>query len=417
MNMQFLKNELPNSKLRGILKASSLLASSSKQAFEVLRFTNKLSPEILIIGGLFLVWRIFLFVVGLVGFIFVPLFSRNFLGGGYQLYNQFFYLMPWANYDGEHYLSIALRGYQSLEQAFFPLYPLLVHIGIFFSKTDFLSTVLSGLVISHLCFLGSLYLLFKLARLDYSSQIAWRTLLLLLLFPTSFFFAAFYTESLFLFLSVATFYFYRKNNFWLAAVCGFLASFTRVFGVLLFLSLIIDLWLSKKSLKESFPLLLIPGGLLLYMAYLWWSVGDPLAFYNLQSIIGEHRGKGIILFPQVVYRYLNILIHYQEVNTFLASFLLEFVSTVSFVLLVIVGYFKKIRISYLFYALASILLPTIQGSFSSGSRYVLVVFPVFIIWALLIEKLPRIIQVILFMLMGLMLGFFTILFIRGYWVA
>src|SRR3989338_7634876 len=34
--------------------------------------------------------------------------------------------IPWANFDGVHYLSIAERGYVQYEQAFFPLYPVLV---------------------------------------------------------------------------------------------------------------------------------------------------------------------------------------------------------------------------------------------------------------------------------------------------
>lgn len=216
---------------------------------------------------------------------------------------------------------------------------------------------------------------------------------------------------------MATFYFARKEKWWLAALFGILACSTRVFGVLLLPALLIDLFQTKKNLRQWYPLLLIPAGLLLYMGYLYFTVGDPLAFYNLQSLIGEHRQKGIVLFPQVVYRYFNILLHYQKIDIFLATFLLEFISTMLFFIIPIVAYFKKVRVSYIFYSLLSLLLPTIQGSFSSGARYVLVIFPVFIMTAILIEKWPSWIQKTCLAFLAILLFIFTILFIRGYWVA
>lgn len=133
--------------------------------------------------------------------------------------------------------------------------------------------------------------------------------------------------------------------------------------------------------------------------------------------MGAQHQQQIILFPQVVYRYLNILFHYQTVDVFLAAFLLEFLTTLWFFILPIIGYFYKVRWSYLFYAMVSLLLPTVQGSFSSGSRYVLVIFPSFIIMAVLVERLPKWLKGIgILGLLGL-LGGFTILFVRGYWVA
>jgi Gpi18-like mannosyltransferase len=262
-----------------------------------------------------------------------------------------------------------------------------------------------------------LVFLYKLVRLDYSAKIGWITIALLLFFPTSFYLGAVYTESLFLLLSVGTFYFARQEKWWIAALFGILACTTRVFGVLLLPALLIDIFIYKKLFKKWYPILLIPTGLLIYMIYLFFSVGDPFAFYNLQSIIGEHRQKGIVLFPQVIYRYLNILIHYQKIDIFLATFLLEFITTLIFFVVPILAYFKKVRLSYIFYSLISLLVPTVQGSFSSGSRYVLVIFPVFIMMALFFVKWPRIIQVLMFIVLSILLMFFSILFLRGYWVA
>lgn len=378
---------------------------------------NKFPEELKIIIGLFVIWKGYLYLALLLGFIFVPLGGRNFFGGGIEKYNEHFYLLPWANFDGEHYMSISMQGYHSLEQAFFPLYPVLIYFGKLFLPNSFFNTALIGLVISNLAFIGSLVLLFKLVKLDYSAKIGWLTIILILVFPTSFYFGALYTESLFLFLSLGAFYFNRKEKYWLATLFGILASSTRIFGVLLLPALLIDIFITKKSLKKWFPILMIPSGLIFYMIYLYLTVGDPLAFYNLQSIIGEHRQKGIVLFPQVVYRYLNILIHYQRIDIFLATFLLEFLATIFFLIIPIIGCFKKVRLSYIFYSLVSLLIPTIQGSFSSGARYVLVIFPVFIIAALLIGKWPKYLQYLIFVLLAILLIFYSILFIRGYWVA
>ena len=69
--------------------------------------------------------------------------------------------------------------------------------------------------------------------------------LLLLLFPTSIFFNAVYTESLFLLLSVASVYFIRKGRYREAGILGFLAALTRVTGVLLFVLAAVEFFSQK----------------------------------------------------------------------------------------------------------------------------------------------------------------------------
>ena len=83
--------------------------------------------------------------------------------------------------------------------AFWPLYPLLVGLGHLLSGW---SVQLVGVVLSHLAFLPALVLLHRLVRLDFGAAAAGRTVWLVALFPTAFFFSAVYTESLFLFLTV-----------------------------------------------------------------------------------------------------------------------------------------------------------------------------------------------------------------------
>ncbi|MCX6706189.1 MAG: hypothetical protein NTV24_03765, partial [Candidatus Woesebacteria bacterium] len=131
----------------------------------------------------------------------------------------------WANFDGEHYLAIAKEGYHLAEQAFFPLYPLLIK---FFGGGAW-----SGLFISNTAFFLALVGLYKLLRIDYCVKVAKLAVILLLIFPTSFYFGAVYTESIFLCFVVWSFYFYRKENYLLSGILGAFASATRVIGVIL----------------------------------------------------------------------------------------------------------------------------------------------------------------------------------------
>jgi len=381
-----------------------------------------LSKNFLKIIGLFLTWRLLLIICMFIAINFIPLGSTDrFLGGGpgaYQILPSFF---GWANFDGEHYLSIAIFGYKPLEQAFFPIYPGLISIFARIVSTDLFSAIFSsifiGLVISHLAFLLALVLLWELIRLDFSEKIAILTLILLLIFPTSFYFGALYSESLFLLLVVASFYSARKNHWFLSGFLGMIASASRVFGILLLPALLIEAWQQKISFKKAVRLMLIPIGLLCYMFYQWLFSGDPLSFYHLQTLVGEQHQAGLVLLPQVFFRYFKMFLSVAPSNPIYQTIILEFLTGLLFFFLPIYGYFKKIRLSYLFFAMFGFLLPTIQGSFSSLPRYVIVLFPSFLALAIFLNNRPKSIRLAFILLSILGLAVETMLFLRGYWVA
>lgn len=370
---------------------------------------------------LFLIWKIALIGVLLFSIRFIPLgYNDRFLGGGPINYHLAPYLFSWANFDGEHYLSIAIFGYKRLEQAFFPLYPILIS---FFSKPfsyDLLSSLVFstiwGLFISNISFFIALLVLYKLLLLDFSKKIAFLTIIILLLFPTSFYFGALYNESLFLLLSVTSFYLARKKRYFLSSIFGFFSSATRIFGILLLPTFLFEVYRKEKFIKWFWGLL-IPIGLISYMIYQYWIFGDPLAFYNLQTVVGEQHQKGIILLPQVYFRYIKMLLSVDPQNPIYQTLILEFLVGIIFFILPVIGYFRKVRLSYLFYAMVGFLLPTIQGSFSSVPRYVIVFFPSFIVLALIFDKFNLFFKAIAFLIFTFWLFLETALFLRGYWVA
>ncbi|MDO8638370.1 MAG: mannosyltransferase family protein [Candidatus Daviesbacteria bacterium] len=381
----------------------------------------KLSPDTIKICLVFFGWKALLAIVSLLAIRLIPLgYTDRFLGGGpinFKLTPAFF---SWANFDGEHYLSIAMFGYKGLEQAFFPVYPLLISFFAKLFSQDLMSLLINstivGLIISNATFLIALLFLYDLIRIDFPKKIAFFVILLIICFPTSFFFGAVYNESLFLLLTVLAFLHARKGNWFWASIFGMIAAATRIFGVLLFPAFIVEAILQKKY-KQAFWIFLIPAGLGLYMYFQYLNVGDALAFYHIQTLVGEQRQSNLVILPQVYFRYIKMIFTVDMQNPIYQTVLLEFITGIAFFILPIYGYFKKIRASYLFYAFVGFIITTVQGSFSSVPRYVLVFFPSFIALAIWFDRFPRFLKIIFLSISALLLIIEAALFLRGYWIA
>src|SRR5437763_4027888 len=140
--------------------------------------------------------------------------------------------LAWFRWDSGHFTAIASNGYDAAwRTAFFPLFPLLERGVAFLTHDPFIA----GLIISNLAGLAMLVVLYRLVEEDFDGERAYRTVLYLSVFPTAFFFAAAYNESLFLFFALLSFYYMRRGSWWLAGLCGFLASLTRSAGLFLLL--------------------------------------------------------------------------------------------------------------------------------------------------------------------------------------
>ncbi len=378
---------------------------------------KRVDREVIVGLALYLFWRLLLILVSVIAVLLLPLaYEDRFLGGVKNYFNApIFY--GWANFDGEHYLSIARFGYKSLEHAFFPVYPKIISLlGVPFNQDVFYS-VFWGILISNASILIAVILLYKLVKLDFKKEIALGTVVTLLAFPTSFYFGAVYSESFFLLLVVASFWFARQRKWYWVALLGALASATRVFGILLLPALMIEALQQKEKLSTFFWLALIPVGLLIYMTYLKITTGDILAFYSLQTIVGEQHQSGLILLPQVFYRYIKMFLNIHLVSVFGFTVILEFLTGLLFFILPFLGYVKKIRLSYLFFSFFGFLLPTVQGSLSSSPRYVIILFPSFLILFLVLYRLPGIIRIAYYCISIIVLCLATAMFLRGYWIA
>ena len=319
----------------------------------------------------------------------------------------------WANFDGVHYLGIATQGYfAQFTQAFFPLYPLLVRL------LDQLinNTILTGLLISHISFFAFLVVFYRLLRLDVTHKIAQRAILFLVLFPTSFFFGSVYTESLFMLFIVTAFYLMRQRHFVWAGLAGALAASTRILGIVLIPALILEYsQYSKKKFNLSWLVVLLPAaGLLLYMYYLNQAFHDPVYFLHAQPAFGAERsGSKLILLYQVFWRYTKMLTTVPFTSLLYYTVSQEFVSALIFLFLSLLT-FKFTRRSYAAFTALAYLIPTLTGTFSSLPRYVLVLFPAFIILAKIKNSQLRF---ALLAVSALLLAINTALFTRGFWVS
>lgn len=300
----------------------------------------------------------------------------------------------WARWDSGFYLKIIEEGYfyqvgvQS-SVAFFPVYPLFASL----LNTLLDNSVLSAVIVSHICLFFALIYLYRLTEFEFDSAAAARAVFYIASFPTAFFFSAVYTESTFILFAIATMYYARTRQWGWAAVMGIMACATRIVGFVLGFSLILEwmrslgwqwtqihraeMWKKtvRNGLAEWYNLVFIGMlalGVLSYMLFLYQNFGDPIAFWTVQSAWGRKESGVIAVIGGDLWKILN--------QDWIAGKIWWHVAVdISAFIFVIIAGFKVLRrlgASYAIFAFLSILIPANSGS-GSLVRYALVIFPVF----------------------------------------
>lgn len=304
-------------------------------------------------------------------------------------------------WDSWGYAQIATTGYDQYLVVDFPVYPLLVKVlaGVFGDVYR------AGVVISNLALLVALGYLYALVRRELDEGAAGRAVWYLAAAPGGVFLSAMYTESLFLTLVTATFYYARERRWIAAAATGALASATRNTGVLLALvialeslslhgaHLLPETW-TAAALRRYGRLFLravvagwrgllaalcVPIGLLAYMAYLNARVGDPLAFLHA-SVYGSRAN------PSLQASLLLIDTTLKELYSDSPYFWSEQINGVRLLdvlvalgclpLLIIVA--RRLRPAYTVYAILTYAIPLSTGTMSGLARYSLMLVPCFV---------------------------------------
>jgi hypothetical protein len=138
----------------------------------------------------------------------------------------------WERWDACWYLRIAEFGYEPGEPAtaFFPLYPALIKAAGTLLGGQF---VLGSLIVVAVAYVAAIAGLYRLVLRDFDEGAAQRTVLYLSVFPTAFFMFAPFTEALFLATSVWALYCARIRRWEWAGAAALLAGLTRFQGAAL----------------------------------------------------------------------------------------------------------------------------------------------------------------------------------------
>lgn len=299
----------------------------------------------------------------------------SFIQNNFSLNNLF---SLWVRWDGLHYIDIAKNGYQttgeeSLWIVFYPLYPLLIKVFNFLIQDYTASSILVSIIFS---FFVSI-LLYELVLLDFNRRTALFSVWFLNIFPTAYFLQASYTESVFLTFSLATVYFYRKSQVLPAAISGFLSTLSRINGLILLPLLILE----TKRKRDFIVFLITPLGFCLYLLINYILFND--FFYFQKSLLSNWYKE--FQFPWIGIN--NLTKSVPDVNQPL--FYAYTSETGSLIIAFCFGIFTyiKVRKSYGVYMLLNLLLISSTSFIMSTPRYILILFPIYIVLGTIKNKL------------------------------
>lgn len=367
-------------------------------------------------------WVLFLFLVPMVSIFFLKIYP----GGTWaDNFNPFYFLIRW---DSWYFLELAQGGYNAGLATWFPLYPWLSMI--FYSV--FNSFVIAGIFVSF----ASLFLaiIYYKKLLGGDSEFKTKAVALMLFYPGAIFLGLVYSESLFLLLNVAFFYYLFNKKWLVAAILGFFACLTRNFGIFLWAVYLVFYLLDSYKLtgswkvfvlkwrsiifnKNFFFSLIIPLGLASYMLFCFVKFGDPLLFVHQQKAWAEWRK---FCWPWDWFRgYYNYIFVDKTWNDNIYSFsrrvLIEFGSWFLLLVATIYWLFKK-HWTYFIFCLLPLLVFIFTFPMTSVNRYVCVIFPIFIFLAEVLNKKPFLYYI--YLLASFIFYVFNImLFINGSWVG
>jgi Gpi18-like mannosyltransferase len=206
----------------------------------------------------------------------------------------------------------------------------------------------------------------------------------MMFFPTAYFMVVPYTESLFICLVLGSFVFAREKKWFLASLLAMFSTATRIQGLVMIPTLLIEFWYQRKeiSLKKSLYLALVPLGFMFYLGINYYISGNPFEFLKIQRENYYHHN---ILPTTHIWELLKSVWFDNRSDT--KTMIYE--SRLIFLLLTtgLLGfYIKKIRISYSFYSWSQIIILLTDSWLMSYPRYALALFPLFFILADIAKK-------------------------------
>ena len=323
----------------------------------------------------------------------------------------------WNRWDAIHYNNLAQFGYSGANGdserhfliAYFPLFPSLVHLLHLITP----SYIEAGIAASNLfCIIGFSYF-YLLVKRDFDDLVATSALFFTAVFPTAYFFHIGYTESLFFALTTASFYYARREEWALCACLAFFACLTRIPGIALIPALGLEYLHQRRfdwrairwdALWFIFPFF----GAALYLHLNQMLFGDPFKFMEIQS----RNFVRSLAWPHTGALREWVGIWSAEPRVRVERHLIQLLSCIGSLVLLVIGALR-LRPSYTLYMGLLWILVFSYDFWLSTPRYVMMMFPMFIVLALLFRGPLARLSVAVIFLLGYSIN--CMQFARGWW--
>jgi hypothetical protein len=203
---------------------------------------------------------------------------------------------PWYRYDAVWFANVALNGYAGAEDrgyhlgpAFMPAMPATMAAANALGLNPFWA----GLIAANLAAAAGVAVLARVAaRLTGDRAVGLRAFVLIQAFPTAFFFSAPYNEAFGLLFTALALWAWLEHKPARAALFAALGSLARMTGVAVGAAALAG-WICDDRSRAGLRRALVVaagsfGGLAIFLAYLYWAIGDPLAALKTHAAWGRH---------------------------------------------------------------------------------------------------------------------------------
>src|SRR5437867_3271346 len=323
------------------------------------------------------------------------------------------WLTIWNRWDATHYIDLAQNGYQTTGDAkywiiFYPLFPWLIRI----IAVVFDNYIISALIVVAIASVAAGLLLKQLVKLDYGEDIANHAVWFLFIFPGSGALHTPFTESVFLALAIGSFLTARKDGWALAGLLGALACLTRINGLVLMPALAVEAgyqyWKTRRWLWQWLWIGFIGFGILGYLLLNYHVFSNPFMFMTFRR---EHFFQ-VMSWPWVGTKDLVLAMRQSG-----EAGVIRGAQDLFFVVLGLAGTvwsFIKLRPSYAVWMACNWLLFASTTFILGAARFSLILFPLFILFALLSMRKVWYATITVWSL--LFLALFTGLYVEGHFV-
>ena len=314
-----------------------------------------------------------------------------------------------ARWDSSYYLGIATGGYGIFQHgySFRPLFPLIIRTlyPIFFWLDVRSAEVVAGFLWNLVALGIAAVYLERLTKLLLGPTIASRTLFLLAIYPSTFFFSVIYSEATSILFIATSLYYLETRRILLAGCLGFLAGLARPEAFLVAIPFLVKALFEDQKLRKFTAGMTVLASVPAFAAYAYFQTGNLFAV--LQSEITGPKCTVLCFVSNPVFYFANYALPY-------------IINFVVFIIAVVFVAYPLLRVNtssrmFPYYLWAFVLLAIMfySGELRSLARFALVVPPVFWAQAEYSMSHPRFFQALV-IVYAVLMSLATILFVNWY---